>query len=297
MAGRSRLPEVEEIRRLHFEDGLTTRQIADKYGLVSTTAVTRLIKYGYRIIPVGIITDPKDVLKKELYAAIDPKNIAAWRKDWVCMCGCGEKVSLRPIDSRFGKMGEPSFFRTGHDNRVYHRRHNGWQHNETSRARMRVALLRYSIHAGILADIVKEWRTERGMTQRQAARKFGVDKSVIAGIEGGSLPRIKKRTAIKIYEGMGMTPPDNLYDVDPPRVQEHYSIEKAYSPTAREPHFTLFDGKAFQDIWGNVIWGRSTNEPGVGRCSCGVKTPVMERDRDRVAWLREHKAKMMEMAS
>lgn len=306
MGGRPRkLPDAEEIRRLYHEEGMSTREIADKYGVVSTTQVYRLINHGDFVKPSGSVTHPSETLPKEIFDRLTQENIEAWERDRVCLCGCGITLGLRSADTAWGKKGEPSFFKPGHDRRIYDitlKHKLAWRHSDTTRERMRISNLKYTVESRIIADLAKEYRTRNGLSQQRAALEWGVTRSILNRIESGSLPRIKKVTAVKILTAIGEQIPEHLLvtEIRPSRTRrrrESYPDIPQGNPLSEERHLLMYDGRAFQDRWGNVLYGRSPGEPGIGKCSCLMKSPVLENDAERKAWHKEHKRLAKEKAS
>lgn len=306
MGGRPRkLPNADEIRRLYHEEGMTTREIADKFDVRSTTQVYRLLKHGYFSVPSGTVTHPSETLPKEMFDRIPQENIDAWEKHRVCLCGCGIALGLRSADTAWGKKGEPSFFKPGHDRRIYDvtlKYKLAWRHSETTRKRMSIANLKYTVESRVIGDLAKEYRIAHGLTQRGAAREWGVDRGILSRIESGSLPRIKKNTAIKILTAIGEPIPEHLLvtKIQPSKTKRGrrvYSDTPQGNPLSEERHLLMYDGRAFQDRWGNVLYGRSPGEPGMAKCTCLIKSPVLESDGERKAWHKEHKRLAKEKAS
>ena len=62
--------------------------------------------------------------------------------------------------------------------------------------------------------IIKQARTEKGLTQEELAEKVGVKKSAVAKWENGRVSEIKRSNLKKLSEALGLNPNKLLGDIE-----------------------------------------------------------------------------------
>jgi hypothetical protein len=158
--------------------------------------------------------DPRDYVSNP--QDISDEAVEIWRRDGVCLCGCGAPVSIRRRTEAAAAPGRRipaftrSFYLRGHSQRLPAARAQVRRLGEMAPAQhKRKWVAKYREDRGRmpsrqLAETIAEWLAHHpGEDYRTLAASVGLSTSIMYGIKSGRRPFVDPETFARLLEAMG----------------------------------------------------------------------------------------------